>query len=984
MKRFLLLTGGVLLGVTLILAVLPLLFKNQIKARLDREISRNLRANVRYGAVSLSLLRHFPNLTLSLQNLSVTGQAPFRGDTLVAARSLGLAFDVLSLVRGEKIKVHSIDLDQPVIGLKILRDGRANYAIYQPDTSRNELDTDTSKTAFRLQINEWSLDQGRFVYDNRQQPLLIRLDGVTHRGSGDFTQEIFDLVTTTQVRRATVAYDGTDYLTDKTLDADARMEINLPKSQYTFKNNVFKINELPLHFDGWVALPDTNVTMDLRFKVEEAAFKSLLSLVPGVYTKRFNELDAAGRVAFDGATRGTYNQSQFPAFNLNLVVTDGRFQYAGLPKPVENIQLVFKASNSTDQLENLVLNVPRLSATLGSNPIRGRILLKGLKSVDVDADVQAKANLEELTQLFPMDSLTLKGLFDLNLKAKGHYGNGQFPVVNASINLTDGYVRSAKFAEPLEQITFKGSLLNTTGKTADTRLTIGDLRLSLQNEPFVASGTVQNFDDYTWDIRAKGALDLARITALFPLEETRLAGRVDADLVSKGTYSDVKAKRYARLPTSGTAVLSNIRYQNPAYPPLRVTGAALRFTPARIEVSRAGGYVGSSDVQVSGHLTNYLGYVLDENQKLGGTLALVSQKFNVNEWMSNDNKDRADSTARKSVFEVPANLNVTLNTTVDEALYDRMILRKLTGTVTVNDQAVTMQKMAFRALGGAFQTSGSYDTKNLVKPKFDFAINLADVQILQAYQHLAVVRALLPLAQYVVGNVNSQFKLNGLLGPDMIPLMNSLDGRGIIKIIQAAVRDNPVLERLVQSTKLSELNALRLKNVLMTTEIDNGKVKFQPFDIHFDPYRITISGGNGFDGTVDYRLKFDVPSGKVGSAFNQTFANWTGKSLLNIDRVKFDLKMGGTFKNPQLTFDGSSTAKNLKESLTAKAKEGVDRLKTEAEARAKTARDSLNTVLNARKREAENRAKEFLLQRQKKLLDGLKPKPVPPKDSVLN
>ncbi|MCY7352576.1 MAG: AsmA-like C-terminal region-containing protein, partial [Cytophagaceae bacterium] len=629
------------------------------------------------------------------------------------------------------------------------------------------------------------------------------------------------------------------------------------------------------------------------------------------------------------------------------------------------------------------------SAMLGSNPIRGRVLLKGLNSFDVDADVQAKANLEELTQLFPIDSLTLKGLFDLNLNAKGHYGNGQFPVVNAVMNLSNGYVKSLKFPDPLEQVNVKGSLLNTTGKIADTRLTIADLRLRLHNEPFVASGTVQNFDDYTWNIRAKGALDLTRITQLFPIEGIQLAGRVDTDVESKGKYSDVKAKRYERLPTRGTSVLRNVRYQSAAYPAMRVSNAALRFTPERIEVERANGYAGSSDVQVSGHLTNYLGYVLGEAEKLGGTLTLVSQKFNVNEWMSDDGKDNPnDSLVRKSVVKVPDNLNLKLNTAIGEALYDRMTLRNVTGTVSVNDEAVKMEKMAFMALGGSFQTSGGYDTKNIAKPKFDFALNLANVQILEAYQHLAVVRAILPLAQYVLGNVNSEFKINGLLGQDMIPLMNSLDGQGIIKIIQATVRDNPVLERLVQTTKLSDLNALRLKNVLMTTEIDNGKVKFQPFDLNFDPYKITISGGNGFDGAVDYRLQFDVPSGKVGTAFNQTFANWTGKLPLNVDRVKFDLKLGGTFKNPQLAFDGSSTAKNLKETITGQVRSKLEDVKAQAQeqaqARTKALRDSLNAVLNAKKRDAENRAKEFLNQRRDKFLDGLKPKPAVPKDSVLN
>lgn len=967
MKRIVLIAGGVLLGLLILLAAVPLLFKDQIKGRLDAEIRKNIRAQVRYGAVDLSLLRHFPNVTVSLENLAVTGYAPFRGDTLLAADRLGLSLDVLSLVRGERLKIGSIDLEKPVIGLKVLPDGQANYDVYQPGTTASEPAGDTTKTAFNLQIKGWTVANGRFRYDNRQDSLFVQLDGLTHEGSGDFTQDVFDLVTNTQVARATLAYGGTEYLTEKTLDADARIEINLPQNRYGFKNNTFKVNDFPLHFDGWLALPDTNVTMDIRFETEESSFKNLLSLVPGAYSEHFKDLDAEGRVTFDGMVKGTYNRSQFPRFALNLSVADGRFQYAGLPKPVQNIQFDLKASNATDRLETLLLDLRRFSANLGSNPIRGRLRLKGLNPFDVDADVQAKADLAELMQLFPIDSLTLKGLFDLNLKAKGHYGQGRFPVVNAAMNLIDGYVKSEKVPEPLEGVTFKGSLLNSSGRMADTKLTIADLRMRLQNEPFMASGTVQNFDDYAWDVRAKGSLDLTRLTQLFPVADTKLAGRVNADLQSRGRYSDLKAKRYAQLPTSGTATLQNIRYETPAYPPLRVSNAALRFTPQQLEVSRANGFAGISDVQVNGNLSNYLGYLLGD-EVLGGTLSLVSEKFNVNEWLSDEGKDTGDSVSKKSVVAVPKNLALTLNTAVGEATYDRMPLRNLTGSLRLGNGVLKMEKLNFLALGGQFQTSGTYDTQELTKPKFDFALNLANVQVAEAYRHLTVVKALLPLAQYVLGNVNSQFKLSGLLGQDMLPKLNTLDGQGFIRVIQAAFKDNPILARLAETTKLSDLNRLRLQNVLMTTEIVDGKLKFQPFDVSFNPYKLTVTGGNGFDGSVEYKLRFDVPSGKVGTAFNQTFARWTGQAPLHVERVKFDLALGGTFKNPQFRFDGSSTANNLKETLVTQVRDRV-------QAKAKTAQDSLNAVLAARRREAENRAKDFLNGQKSKLLEGLtKPK----------
>ena len=45
------------------------------------------------------------------------------------------------------------------------------------------------------------------------------------------------------------------------------------------------------------------------------------------------------------------------------------------------------------------------------------------------------------------------------------------------------------------------------------------------------------------------------------------------------------------------------------------------------------GYLGKSDVQMNGTISNYMGYMFAENQPLRGTMTLNSNKFDVNEWM---------------------------------------------------------------------------------------------------------------------------------------------------------------------------------------------------------------------------------------------------------------------------------------------------------------------------------------------------------------
>ena len=51
-------------------------------------------------------------------------------------------------------------------------------------------------------------------------------------------------------------------------------------------------------------------------------------------------MKTSGQAIFNGFVKGTYNNSQMPAYRINLDIKNGFFQYPDLPKPVKNINLV--------------------------------------------------------------------------------------------------------------------------------------------------------------------------------------------------------------------------------------------------------------------------------------------------------------------------------------------------------------------------------------------------------------------------------------------------------------------------------------------------------------------------------------------------------------------------------------------------------------------------------------------------------------------
>ena len=60
------------------------------------------------------------------------------------------------------------------------------------------------------------------------------------------------------------------------MDVDA----DLANNKYTLKDNTIRLNAIQAGIDGWVALKDPAIDMDLKLNTNDIGFKEILSLIP--------------------------------------------------------------------------------------------------------------------------------------------------------------------------------------------------------------------------------------------------------------------------------------------------------------------------------------------------------------------------------------------------------------------------------------------------------------------------------------------------------------------------------------------------------------------------------------------------------------------------------------------------------------------------------------------------------------------------------
>ncbi|OEK02956.1 hypothetical protein BFP97_16125 [Roseivirga sp. 4D4] len=944
----------------LILAVLliPVFFKGKIKELVISEFEKSTEAELYFGDFSLSLLKNFPDFTLGLSDMGIIGKGIFEGDTLMSVGNLSASVDLNEVLFGETISLKSIDLDQPSITIISLADGTANYDIAKASDETAVETSNEESAAVSFGIKSFSIEDGEFVYYDQGIQYFMQMDNINVEGSGDFEADIFDLISKGSLDLVDMNYEGTDYVTDKTVNLDVVLSMDLPNSKYTFKENEISINSFPLAVDGYFSLLEDGFGMDLKFKAPRSEFKQLLSLIPGVYTESFEDLKSQGTLTFSGNVTGEYNENSMPAFGLNLKVNDGLFQYPDLPDAIKNVQMNLSVQNTTGVIEDTRVDLSQLHLEMGSNPLDARLVIENLKDYRLDANVKGNLNLNELANYFPMEGYELSGTLNLDAEANGVYDSIRniIPQMNLNIDLADGRIKTPDIPSPIEDFIIKAQVANQSGQLKDTRIQVDNVSLQLDGQPFKGAMTLKNPENFEWDVNVEGNLDLEKLMKLYPMEGMSLKGQISTDLSSKGKMSDLEAKRYSRIPTKGNLSLTGFDYKGDAIDqPITISKMTASFTNDKMSLTEYDGTAGSTSYSLSGEITNYLGFALND-EVLRGSLTAEADQLIISEWMTEAEAEEGETVSEAmEVVRIPENVQFNMNAAVDRVTYNSLQMDDMKGKLVVKDGTINLNDAGFKAMNGTVGLTGEYDSRP-EQPTFDFKIGAKEISIPSSFQSIDMVQKMAPVTEKMTGLFSTDFNINGALGADMMPDYSTLTGGGLIQILQASLGQSDLMAGLSSVTKLAKVSTATLDKLKMQAEIKEGRLYIKPFDVNLGDYKTTIAGSTGIDGTVDYLLKMNVPAGQVGSQLNSLVSSLTGSNQsLAGNNLILNIGMGGLFTQPEFALksvssaDGNTVKETVTATVEAKVEEKKEEVKEEIESKVEVAKDSANKVVEAQK-----------------------------------
>ncbi len=515
-----------------------------------------------------------------------------------------------------------------------------------------------------------------------------------------------------------------------------------------------------------------------------------------------------------------------------------------------------------------------------------------------------------------------KGNFTVAGIAKGLYSKTTVPKFNIEIASKDASFQYPNLPKAVQHIIIDTKIINETGVMNDTYVNVNQLSFQIDQDVFTAKATIKNVaENALVDAALKGTINLGNLNKAYPIKLKKpLSGILKADVTTFFDMQSVEKSDYARIKNAGTIDLTGFNYTDDKGKSMNISKALVAFNPSRVDLKQFNATTGKSDLAVTGVLQNFYGFAF-KNQELKGNFNLSSNQLAVNDFLTAE--DPKKDTKPSQAMKIPAFLNCSLTAKANTVLYDNLILKDVAGKLIIKDQKVTLENGKTNVFGGSITFAGDVSTKEKT-PKFNMDLGLNQVDITQTCTQLDLMKKVAPLAGVVNGKLNSKIKLSGnLKAKELTPELNSLTGDLLGQLQGATINaaNSPMLSGLTGKLPFLDMKKLNLNDVKTTLSFKDGKVNVKPFDVKYQDIKATVGGAHGFDQTMNYNVKLDVPAKYLGTEINGLLAKLSPADAKSLDHVPVNAVLTGNFKNPQVTTDIKQATTNLATNLVKQQKD---------------------------------------------------------------
>jgi hypothetical protein len=610
------------------------------------------------------------------------------------------------------------------------------------------------------------------------------------------------------------------------------------------------------------------------------------------------------------------------AHNRNRLVSHRNLRFEGA--------LDVKSGQGKYRLEGAKLWVEEIFLAL-----HGQVLAPGRgQGLHLDlAFASGKSDYRRVLSLLPaylttdLRSLEVGGHFQVEGTLVGPINRTQSPTLQVDYRVWEGSLASAAPPASITGLAFHGQLEWNANKPELARITLDSIRGHLGEDAFTGAFSYRNFADPSIQLVVNGEFDLALLSRLWPeaFAQYMLEGRVLANFQTQGRLADFRGVGLQRTQSQGTLSVQRLNLAIAGLPrPLRNLTGQLQFTPSALQAQNVTGLWGAAPLQFSGQINGLVPFLFEDNARLGLNIQLSIDSVNTNEFaIPNPTTPASNHMPAATPTESLSRLDFAATVAVKHLQVAQLEASNVRASITYAQRTLNITSLILKALGGTAQFSGM-----LGPNQWQGNVGIEGMDIHRFFQAFPEFGDLLLVGQNAYGFLTTRFTFPGRPLPDMTLDAATLTMAGDASVAEGKIRDFKVLEEMSSFIKLRQFRNIDFVACSTGFSIQNQKVTIAGMYLKANGYQLWADGTHGFDQTLDYQLKIEMPRREWQESQNAEVRQWveTVESGTR-EGMKLFIRITGTVDNPRFQLDRQELRNEIRRDFQREARE------LEAEAR---------------------------------------------------
>lgn len=336
--------------------------------------------------------------------------------------------------------------------------------------------------------------------------------------------------------------------------------------------------------------------------------------------------------------------------------------------------------------------------------------------------------------------------------------------------------------------------------------------------------------------------------------------------------------------------------------PLSIEESSIGVSNHSVKLDQAIVRAGHSKFRLSGDVDNLYPHP-DSNLQLQASLQLHAEYIDANEIMQSIHKSAASaqsydsvddvpvidtleaSTAEKSLFELPNDVQLAFVLSIDSLRYGHLMLEKIAGKAKLDNGKLIIPNVQFQSKEALVQAQLRYVPVNSKTARINYSLKLQDLEMSHLKDLAPALDTLFPVAKQMEGKANFTIKGMALLNEQLEPDMKSVKSVALLEAHHIRVGDSEAFRELAKTFMFKNKEKTEIDSLNVEMLISDNRLEVLPALVEIDRYQLAVGGIQNMDLSYTYHvsvLKSQIPF-KAGVDINGTMPTFN----INLTKAKY-------------------------------------------------------------------------------------------------